>query len=100
MVNDISKQTISAYLKAAILMAYHANSNSERAGGVHVKAHSIRHVATSLSALKHYSLEDVLQAGAWTTPDVFLSFYIQDFTTDQISKLSRLGGFVAAGAVI
>ena len=99
-VDDVSKQTISAYLKEAILLAYQANSNSDTPGGVHVKAHSIRHVATSLAALKHYSLEDVMRAGAWTTPNVFLSFYMQDFSVDHVSKLSRLGGVVAAGTVL
>ena len=96
MSKDISKQTISSYIKEAIILAYQS-SGTEQAGSIHIKPHSVRHVATSLSALKHYSMEDVLRAGAWTTSNVFLSFYMQDFSTESISKLSRLGGFVAAG---
>ena len=63
MSKDISKQTILAYLKEAILMAYDQKGSAMGVVGVHVKAHSVRHVATSLSALKHYSMEDVLKAG-------------------------------------
>ena len=70
---------------------------------VHVKPHSVRHVATSLSALRRiFSLEDVLKAGAFgcVYPNVFIKHYFQSFSTDTMSKLSRLGGFVAAGTVI
>ncbi len=100
MIKDISKQTISAYLKEAILLAYVGKREDSSDLGIHVKAHSVRHVATSLSALKHYSMDDVLKAGAWTTPNVFLNYYIQDFSVDAMSSLSRLGGFLAAGSVI
>ena len=47
-----------------------------------IKAHSVRHVATSLQTLKCFSLDDLLRAGAWTTPNVFISFYLQEFTVD------------------
>lgn len=100
MVKDIARQTLSAYIKEAIMLAYQSKRDSDNDLGIHVKAHSVRHVATSLSALRHYSIDDVLKAGAWTTPNVFLNFYIQDFTIDSMSNLSRLGGFVAAGTLV
>ena len=99
-VKDISRQTISVYIKEAVVLAYSDPSQKDTKSPVHVKPHSVRHVATSLSALRNFSLDDVLKAGAWSSPNVFLKHYVQNFSTDALSKLSRLGGFVAAGAVI
>ena len=98
-VKDISRQTISVYIKEAVVLAY-SDPSQDTKSPVHVKPHSVRHVATSLSALRNFSLDDVLKAGAWSSPNVFLKHYVQNFSTDALSKLSRLGGFVAAGAVI
>ena len=97
---NISKQTISGYIKEAILLAYSKASQANIPSPVHVKPHTVRHVATSLSALRNFSLDDVLRAGAWSSPNEFIKHYVQNFSTDAMSKLSHLGGFVAAGAVI
>jgi hypothetical protein len=82
------------------MLAYSESKEAKYDGKVHFKPHSLRHVATSLNALKYSSLNDVLRAGAWTFPDMFLSYYAQDFSVDSISELSHLAGFVAAGAYI
>ena len=97
MVKDISKQSISCYIKEAILLAYQESDNSITDSLPLIKAHSIRHVATSLNALKFYSLDDVLKAGAWTSPNVFLNHYVQDFSVEALTNLSRLN-FVVAGS--
>ena len=99
-VRDISKQTISGYIKEAILLAYSNAYQANIPSPVHVKPHSVRHVATSLSALRNFSLDDVLRAGAWSFPNVFIKHCVQNFSIDAMSKLSHLGSFVAAGAVI
>ena len=96
-IKDISPQTVSCYIKEAILLAYKDSVSSGGSSQIHVKPHSVRHVATSLSALKGFNLEDVLRAGAWASPNMFLKFYAQSYTVDSISKLSKLGGVVAAG---
>ena len=93
---DISRQTISCYIKKVVVF-YSDPSQEDTKSSVYVKPHSVRHVATSLSALRSFSLDDVLKAGA---PNVFLKHYVQNFSTDALSKLSRLGGLVAAGTVI
>ena len=56
-------------------------------------------MSTSLNALKHFSVDDLIASGTWTSSNVFLSHYIQNFTTDELSRLHRIGGFVAAGTV-
>ena len=62
-----------------------------------MKPHSVRHIATSISALRNFSLDDVSKAGAWASPNVFLKHYVQNFSTDALSKLSRLGGLWLQG---
>ena len=66
----------------------------------YIKGHAVRHVATSLASLRVSSIPELLAAGAWNSPNTFVNFYLQDFTTDDLSGLSKLGGFVAAGVVI
>ena len=97
MVKDISRPTISSYIKDAILLAYSDTKEKDIKALPLVKAHSVRHVAMSLNALKFYNMDDILRAGAWTTPNVFLSHYVQDFSVDSMSKLSHLN-FVVAGS--
>ena len=95
-VKDLSKQTLSNYIKGTIILA-----NQEQAVRfLNIKPHSIRHVATSLNALRAIDMDDVLQAGTWASPNVFLKHYVQYFSTDHLSQLSKLGGSVAAGLVI
>ena len=100
-VKDLSKQTLSNYIKETVVLAYQEqNPDSEYVRSLKIKPHSIRHVATSLNALRAVDMDDVLQAGTWASPNVFLKHYVQYFSTDHLSQLSRLGGFVAAGSVI
>ena len=98
---DVSKQAISSYIKEAICLAYKdLDPKSEIYKTLGIKAHSVRHIATSLNALRNFSMCDLLKAGTWRSPNVFLSHYMQNFTTDELSKLSRMGGFVSAGTII
>ena len=95
-VRDIKAPTISGYIKCAVLMAYKAENAEEL---VHVVPHSVRHVATSLQAVRHFSLDDVLGAGRWTSPNTFITHYLQNFSTNTLSGLSGIkGGFVAGGS--
>ena len=93
---DLSSQTISRYIKEAIILA-HKESDPSSLKDMTVRPHSVRHIATSLSALRGCSLDELLRAGAWASPNVFLSHYVQSFSVDSLSKLAGLGSFVAAG---
>ena len=59
----------------------------------------MRHVATSLNDLRTCSEEEVLKAGTWASPNVYLKRYVQYFSTDELSNLLSPGGFVAVGTV-
>ena len=62
MSKDIQPMTISAYIREAIVQAY--ASAPGKAVPSHIRAHSVRHISTSLQALKCFSLDDLLKAGA------------------------------------
>ena len=94
---DVKEQTISRYVKEIVVLA-HSNQDPESIDKLVVKAHSVRHVATSLKALRSCSLREVMGAGAWASTNMFLSHYVQSYTANQLSKLADLGGFIAAGA--
>ena len=100
MAKDLAKSSIASYVKQAIIMAYELTSASRPLSNLVVQPHSVRHVAASLAALRCSSLEELLSAGCWTTPDVFLAYYATNFSTDSITNLSRLGGIVAAQTVV
>ena len=89
---DLKPQTISSYLKQAVVLAYQAVQPA-MLDSFQIRPHSVRHVATSLAALKHYNLDDVLLAGSW-----FISNYLQDYSVSTITGLKGLGGFIAGGA--
>ena len=74
---NMTKQALSNYIKEAIVLAYQEQDpDSQSLLPLRVKLHSIRHVAMSLGALRAVSMEDVLQAGTWASPNVFLNHYI------------------------
>lgn len=93
---DLKPQTISAYIKQAVVLAY-SKADPDLLADMKIVPHTTRHVATSLNALRHFSMKDVLQTGSWSSPNTFISHYLQDFSTDTLSGLSSIGGFVAGG---
>ena len=87
---DLPALSISRCLKHAIAMVYsEIDPNSLKSTSI--KPHSVRHVATSLNALKHFSVDDMIASGAWTSFKVFLLHYSQNHTTDELSILHRIG---------
>ena len=96
---DVRLATISSYIKQAVLLAYNL-VDDDTVKATKVIPHTVRHVATSLKAWRFCSLNDILEAGSWVSPNTFISHYLTDFTTDTMSGLSSLGGFVAGGTQI
>ena len=94
---DITKNTISSWLKKTIKAAYHKSANVPPVYGK-VSAHEIRAWATSAPLWHSASVEDVIAAGYWATSNTFSSFYLRDIQTD-LQGLHQLGPFVAAGGV-
>ena len=94
----MTTQTISSYIRQAIILAY-GNSAPGLLSDLEVRSYSVRSVATSLRAIKSSSLDEVLSVGTWTSTNAFIKYYLTDYSTDTVTGLSRLGGFVAGGAI-
>ena len=62
---DSSDSSISRYLKQAIAMD-HSEIDPNSLKSVSIKPHSVRHMATSSNALKHFSVDDVIASWTWT----------------------------------
>ena len=83
---DMTKQTLTNYIKEAIVLAHQEQyPGLQSLISLRVKPTSIRHVATSMGALWAVSMEDVLHAG--TSPDVGEAILLSDY----LSQLYRLG---------
>ena len=95
---DISMQTVSRYIKRAILLTYaNLESKSEKFVQFHynITAHQVRHVAHSLGQLGAVPLTDLIRTGGWTTPRTFIRHYLHDLSPDTVKNLRSFGSFVA-----
>ena len=61
---------MSGYIRAIVLMTYNGDGLE---GYMHVVPHTACHVVTSLRAMRHFSLQDVLKAGRWSSPITFIT---------------------------
>ena len=101
MVTDIRKATISNYIKRVIIEAYEfAYGNVEILNEFKVTAHQVRQVANTLKALHTTSLEDVLKVACWRQAGTFLTYYLRDYSQDELTGLYSLGPFIAAESMI
>ena len=95
---DISRATISSWLKQTILLAY-ANSDSESQQLYQVKAHDVRSMAASLAFKGGISLNEILQACFWKSHNTFTNFYLKDLCWHN-GQILKLGPIVSAQHVI
>ena len=91
---DISKNTISGWIKKAIILAYNSSSEEQRTL-VGVKAHDVRGMAASLALMKNTSIDAVLEACTWKSHTTFTRFYLKDLTRIQ-EQMLVLGPVTAA----
>ena len=89
---DISKATISRWIKNVIILAY--NHHSSHAVSVDVKAHELRAISASLSAMLGTPLEAIMKSACWSRQTTFTNYYIRD-----IQHLCQDGTFRFAPAV-
>ena len=67
---DIKPATISSYIKLAVILAYEL-SEEDTLESLKIVPHTVRHVATSLKAWRSFSLNDILEAGSWVSPNTW-----------------------------
>ena len=91
---DISKNTISGWLKKAVSVCYeHSSPDTQRL--YHVKAHDVRSMSASWAFFRNVSLESIMSACSWKSHNTFTSYYLKDLTRIQGDMLC-LGPLVVA----
>ena len=95
---DISRATISSWLKQTILLAYE-ESDSETQQLCQVKAHDVRSMAASLAFKGGVSLSEIVEACFWKSHNTFTNFYLKDLCWHN-GQILKLGPIVSAQHVI
>lgn len=95
---DISKATISSWIKKTIVLAY-KNSNQKDWDAHKVKAHQVRALASSTAFYNKAPLNEVLKACTWTSHNTFTSFYLHNMS-EQMGELLRLAPFIAGQSAV
>ena len=93
---DISKTSISRWLREVIKRAY-ASSNLETNSA---RAHEIRAWAASTAFAQSWSLKDVLAAAYWRSESPFINFYLRDVSLRREDGTRGVSSFVAAQQVV
>jgi len=95
---EISKPTISSWIKKTIIMSYDL-ANDQDLVKANVHSHQVRAIAASQAFYHDVPLEQVLQAGTWRCHNTFSSFYLKDLSEEN-NEGYRLGPIVSAQSVI
>ena len=91
---DITKNTLTGYIKQAIVTAYKA-ANEEDIILSNCNVHEVRALGASTAFRYNVSLQTILQTCTWQSDVVFTNFYLRDLAL-QSHQLYKLPGFVCA----
>ena len=95
---EISKNTLSSWIRNTIKFAY-KNSDQQQRIINKVSVHEIRSIASSLSFGQNHSLSDINKKCYWKSHSTFTSFYLKDVALHSEEGL-HLPNLVAAATVI
>ena len=99
-IGDISKQTVSGWIRQLIKQTYSAGQDEDIPHLTHTnfQARELRAFASSLAFHQNYSLKQVMEAASWRNNNTFVSFYLRDLS--QMGDVTTAGPFVAGQKVI
>ena len=99
-IGDISKQTVSGWIRQLIKQAYSAVQDEDIPHLTHTnfQARELRAFASSLAFHQNYSLKQVMEAASWRNNNTFVLFYLRDLS--QMGDVTTAGPFVAGQKVI
>jgi hypothetical protein len=90
---DITKATLSHWLKKTVLYAYNTAAAGEE--DIRVRAHDIRGLSASWARLTNLTLESIMDACSWKSHNTFTSYYLKDLALIQ-EDMFTFGPIVAA----
>ena len=81
-IGDISKQTVSGWIRQLFKQAYSAVQDEDIPHLTHTnfQARELRAFASSLAFHQNYSLKQVMEAASWRNNNTFVSFYLRDLS--------------------
>ena len=95
---DISKATISSWIKQSIILAYQ-KSDQEVQNVSQVKAHEVRALAASLAFKGGVALDEIMASCFWRSHSMFTNFYLKDLCWHN-GDVMKIGPVVAAQHVV
>ena len=95
--DEIHMNTISAWLKKTILMAYE-NTTEEDLQITRVKAHQVRSLAASWALHSNASIDDIMSACSWRSHNTFTQYYLKDMALIR-DEMYHLGPVLAASHI-
>ncbi len=94
---DITKNTVSMWIRATILHAYEDDGLSPPRAS---NPHELRAMAATMSLHCNTALTDILTGCFWSTDTVFADHYLRDVSTEDVEGFHQLGPVVAAQTLI
>ena len=95
---DISKATISSWIKQSIIVAYQ-KSDQEVQNVSQVKAHEVRALAASLAFKGGVALDEIMASCFWRSHSTFTNFYLKDLCWHN-GDVMKIGPVVAAQHIV
>ena len=96
--NDISKATISSWIKQSIILA-NQKLDQEVQNVSQIKAHEVRALAASLVFKGGVALDDIMASCFWRSHLTFTNFYLKDLCWHN-GDVMKIGPMVAAQHVV
>jgi len=98
---EVHKNTISAWLKKTISMAYATAEERDLRGSIFQssRAHEVRALAASWARYNNVCASAILEACTWKSFGVFADFYLRDLSV-QAEELYALGPISVAQATV
>ena len=95
---DITRVTISSWIKKTILFCYE-NADRSDLQVTQVKAHDVRAMAASLAFKGGVSLDQILESCFWKSHNTFTNFYLKDVCWEN-DNILKLGPIVSAQHIV
>ena len=95
---DISKATVSFWIKQSIILAYQ-KSDQEVQNVSQVKAHEVRALAASMAFKGGVALGEIMASCFWRSHSTFTNFYLKDLCW-QNGDIMKIGPVVGAQHVV
>ena len=94
---DITKNSISYWLKSAILKAYDA---AGLPSPTWARAHELRAVAASMALHSNISVQTIVQGCFWRGDSTFATHYLRDMSVQDVEGLKSFGPLVLAQQIV